>query len=155
MFLFFKKSHSYTVDRPVEQVQSKLRWIITRRWDDFSVDIIGRMTHDGRFNLTGKWNITPFKWIENSPGYIDGRLIPLKERTSIHITTKPNRFLVFLFYLATVLLVVEVSGLETFIAVERKIKVTLLVVVATLLLTAIVILQNNIRRSFEVLMQLR
>lgn len=154
MFLFFKKRHSYTVDRTPEQVQSKLKWIITRRWDDFSVDIIGRMTQDGRFNITGKWNITPFKWIENSPGYIDGHIIPLNERTSIHITTKPNRFLVFLFYLVAASLVIEVSGLETFIAIERKVKVTLLLVLATLLLTAIVILKNNIRRSFEVLMQL-
>lgn len=155
MFLFFKKSYNYIVDRPAEQVQSKLRWIITRRWDDFSVDIIGRMSGDGKFNLTGKWNLTPIKWIENSPGYIDGHIIPSNNRTNIQITTKPNRLLVCLFYLTMILFVVEVAGLENFVQIERKIKVTFLLILTILLLTTIIILKNNIRRSFEVLMQLK
>ena len=153
--LFFKKSHSYVVDRPAEQVQSKLRWIITRRWDDFSVDIIGRMTQDGKLNLTGKWNLTHIKWIENSPGYIDGHIIPSNNRTSIQITTKPNRLLVCLFYAIMILFAIEATGLENFIPIERKMKLAFLLALAGMLLSAIVILKNNIRKRFEVLMQLK
>jgi len=155
MLLFFKKHYSYVVDRPAEQVQSKLKWIVTRRWDDFSVDIIGAMTGDGKFNLTGKWNLTPIKWIENSPGYIEGHIIPSNDSTNIQIITKPNRLLVCLFYLVMIFFAAEVAGLENFVPIERKIKLTILLILAILLLTAIIILKNNIRRSFEILMQLK
>lgn len=155
MFLFFKRRHYYVVDRPADQVQSKLKWIVTRRWDDFSVDIIGRLTQDGKFTLTGKWELTPVKWIENSPGYIDGHIIPSNQQTNIHITTKPNRLLVCLFYVTIILLVIEASGLENFIQIEKKMKIAFLSVLAVIFLSAIIILKNNIRKSFEVLMQLK
>jgi hypothetical protein len=153
-FFLFRRRHTYVIDRPYDQVQTRLKWIITRRWDDLSMDLIGKLNKDGQFNLTSKWGLTNIKWIENNPAYINGKLVPDDIGTNISITTKPNTLLLVLFYVALVLFAVELMNLETVIQLQKKIKIGFPAALGFVLLLLIVLFSNGLKRRFEQLMQI-
>ena len=154
MKLFFYHKHTYVVDRPVEQVETRLKWIVTRRWEDYSMDLVGRLYHGGEFSLRSKWAWTNIQWIDNNPGHIQGVLIPSEKHTKISITTRPNKFLVALFYIFLALLVLEITVLGNLIPLEKNLKIAFLTGANFILLLLILLYRNGVRRRFEELMQL-
>jgi len=154
MFLLFNHRKTYLVDRPVEQVETRLKQIVTRRWEDYSMDLVGRLNEEGCFSLRSKWPLINVEWIDNNPGYIQGELLGSSVGTQIRTITRPNKVLVGCFYATLVLLLFEITGVETVIPVAQKIKVAFLVTLNVLLLTMIIFFRNGIKKRFEELMGL-
>jgi hypothetical protein len=154
MSLLFNHRKIYVVDRPVEQVATRLKQIVTRRWEDYSMDLVGRLNDEGSFSLRSKWPLVNVQWLDNNPGHIQGMLVPSSAGTHIKTITRPNKLLVGCFYATLALLLLEVTGVETIIPVAQKIKVAVLVTLNVALLTLIIIFRNGIKRRFEELMEL-
>ena len=154
MSLLFHHRKTYDVDRPVEQVQTRLKQIVTRRWEDYSMDLVGRLTDEGSFSLRSKWPLVNVQWIDNNPGYIQGMLVKSLDGTKIQTVTRPNKLLVGCFYATLALLLLEIAGVETIIPVAKKIKVAVLVAMNVILITLIILFRNGIKRRFEELMGL-
>ena len=154
MSLLFHHRKTYDVDRPVEQVQTRLKQIVTRRWEDYSMDLVGRLNEEGNFTLRSKWPLINVEWIDNNPGAIEGMLVKSSDGTQIKTVTIPNKILVGFFYATLALLILEICGLETIIPVAQKIKVAALVVLNVIILTLVLLFRNGIKRRFEELMGL-
>jgi hypothetical protein len=154
MKLLFYHKQTYTIDQPVEQVQTRLQWIVTRRWEDYSMDLVGRL-YDGRnFSLRSKWTWSNIEWIDNNPGHIRGELLPEADRTRIRIITRPNKVLVGLFYFFLLLLLAELIHIEHILPFATNIKIAFLAGVNSVLLVLILLFRNGLKRRFEELMQL-
>ena len=155
MNLLFQSSHHYTIDRPSDQVEGKLRSIVTRRWDDYSMDVVGFLKRDGSFCITNKWGITrKYRGIDNKGAHITGKLKGDATNTSLKITTGPNRLLLTLFYLSLSLSLFEFSGLESMIPVHPYIKSGLFLLTSLLLLFFMFSHKKSLITRFEDLMQL-
>ena len=154
MNLLFHHKHTYIVDRPIEQVQTRLKWIVTRRWEDYSMDLVGRIYKNDCFSLKTKWGFTNITWIDNNAGHIQGNLAAAPEGTKIRITTTPNKLLVTLFYLAAALLCVVAIDVENIIPLAKNLKIAFLVGVNSILILLIILFRNGVRKRFEELMQL-
>ncbi len=154
MKLFFYHKQTYVVNRPVEQVQTRLNWIVTRRWEDYSMDLVGRLYNGEEFSLRSKWAWTSLQWIDNNPGHIQGRLLPGAQGTKITITTRPNKMLVGLFYFFLMLLLLEIVSLENLIPIAKNIKIAFLAGVNFILVMLIILFRNGIKKRFEELMDL-
>ncbi|HEU4469557.1 MAG TPA: hypothetical protein VFR58_00615 [Flavisolibacter sp.] len=154
MNLLFQRRHTYEVNRPIDQVQTRLKWIVTRRWDDLSMDLVGRMQQDGQFSLSSKFGLTNISWLDDSPAYIRGSLDSAETGTSIRITTKPNTILVFFFYFSLLLFAMELLNMEQLIPLEKNIKTGIAIAINCLILVAMHLLSNRIKKRFERLMQL-
>jgi hypothetical protein len=154
MSLLFHHRQTYDVHRPVEQVQTRLKQIVTRRWEDYSMDLVGRLNEEGNFTLRSKWPLVNVEWIYNNPGAIEGMLIKSSGGTQIKTVTTPNKLLVGFFYGTLALLVLEISGLETIIPIAQKIKVAMLVTLNVIVFTLTILFRNGVKRRFEELMGL-
>src|SRR5688572_6437569 len=127
MYLLFHDRQTYVVNRPVEQVESRIKQIVTRRWEDYSMDLVGRLYEVDKFSLRSKFPLVNIEWIDNNPGYIHGILVQSPGGTQIKTITAPNKILVGSFYVILALLVAEIAGLETMIPFAQKVKVAFLV----------------------------
>jgi hypothetical protein len=154
MYLLFHDRQTYVTDRPVEQVESRIKQIVTRRWEDYSMDLVGRLYEEGKFSLRSKWPLVNIQWIDNNPGYIQGRLVESTAGTQIKTITAPNKILVGCFYAILALLAIEIAGLDTIIPIAQKVKVAFLIAMNIIVLTLILVFRNGIRKRFEELMGL-
>lgn len=154
MNLLFQRQHTYQVEKSPEQVETRLKFIVTRRWDDHSMDVIGSLSRDGNFRLTHKWGLTNLKWIDNRPAYIRGKIDREENRTHIKITTRPNKLFVVFFYLALGILTVEALGLENVINLPKSYKIGLPVGLCVIFLSLIILYSTQLKRRFESLMHL-
>lgn len=154
MKLLFYDRKTYHVDRPVDQVSSRLHWIVTRRWEDYSIDLVGRLYSGGKFSFKSKWAWTNIQWLDNNPGKIRGEFCPVDDGTMIRITTEPNKLLTGCFYGFLVLLLMEVLGWENIIPLSKPVKIAFLAGVNSILLILALIFRNTIRKRFEDLMDL-
>src|SRR5215203_3134907 len=154
MFLLFHQRHTYVVNRSVDQVATRLKQIVTRRWEDYSMDLVGRLNEEGNFSLRSKWPLVNVEWIDNNPGRIQGMLVKSSSGTQIKTITTPNQLLVGFFYAILALLLFEISGLETVIPITQKFKVALLVTLNVLILVLILLFRNGLKKRFEELMDL-
>jgi hypothetical protein len=154
MNLLFHHKQTYVVNQPVEEMQSRLRWIVTRRWEDYSMDLVGRLYQEGKFSLRSKWPLVNIEWIDNNPGYIRGVIAASSEGTEIKMVIRPNKILVALFYIATALLCLEIANLESLIPVAKNLKIAFLAGVNVILLPVIIIFRDGVRKRFEELMRL-
>ena len=154
MSLLFHDRQTYVVNRPVEQVESRIRQIVTRRWEDYSMDLVGRLYEEGKFSLRSKWPLVNVEWLDNNPGCIQGVLIQSPAGTQIQTVTAPNKILVGCFYALLALLILEITGLETIIPIAQKIKVAFLVAMNIMVLTLLLLFRNGVKKRFEELMGL-
>jgi len=154
MMLLFHQKQTYVVQRPVDQVETRLKWIVTRRWEDYSMDLVGRLYTGGEFSLRSKWAWTSIQWIDNNPGRIKGILEGDQQQTRICIIARPNQLLVGLFYLFLGLLALEIAGMENIIPLSKNVKIAFLAGVNFILALLIILFRNGIRKRFEELMQL-
>ena len=153
MYLF-KRKHTYHGPEPVDETHRLLRRIITRRFDDFSVDVIGGLGPDGSFALTHKWGIIKTKWPENRPAYLKGRLQPKEKDTMIEVTIRPNIMLISLFYVFGFIFLFELSGMENFIPCPWLLKVSIPLVINMVIFMMITSSISGLRKRFERQMRL-
>jgi hypothetical protein len=158
MNLLFQHSHKYDIDRPAEQVEARLRSIVTRRWDDYSMDIVGFIKKDGQFCITNKWGITrKFRGLDNKAAHMTGQLLAgtNETRTALKIKTGPNRSLVVLFYILLAISLIEFLGVEPLVPVHSYIKSGFFLATSLVLLLLLQSHKRALINRFEDLMQLR
>src|SRR5678816_462083 len=126
MSMLFHHRHTYVVNRSPDQVATRLKQIVTRRWEDYSVDLVGRLNDEGNFSLRSKWPLVNVQWIDNNPGRIQGMLVQSSSGTQIKIVTTPNQVLVGCFYATLILLFFEIFGLENVVPLSQKFKIAFL-----------------------------
>lgn len=153
--LLFKRTHAYQLDIPFNDAESKLKFIITRRFDDYSIDVIGGLGKDGSFSLTNKWGLANINWVENRPAYLTGALSKNEEATLVEIKIRPNIVFVVFFYLLMALLVIEVLSLETLLQVPSEIKIVGVLLFSLILLLVMFVCTNGLKRKFEQLMHIK
>jgi hypothetical protein len=154
MKMIFYRKHRYHLPQPSEQVQNKLRFITTRRYEDYSIDIVGRLEPDGRFELMHKWGITNTELVENRRAYLQGILTENKDGSYLEISLRPNIVFIISFYLTLLLLTLEVFGFNIVPYLSKPVKIIALCGVNLLLLGIIFVSVNSLKKRFESLMQL-
>jgi len=154
MKIFFHRKHKYHVPQPSDQVQKKLRFITTRRYEDYSIDIVGRLEPDGRFELMHKWGITNTEIVENRRAYLQGLLSENHNGSCLEISLRPNIIFIIAFYITFLLLALEVSGINLIPYFTKSIKIILLCGVNLVMLAIIFVSINSLKKRFERLMQL-
>ncbi len=152
--MIFYRKHRYHLPHPSEQVQDKLRFITTRRYEDYSVDIVGRLEPDGRFELMHKWGITNTELIENRRAYLQGSLSENNNGSCLEISLRPNIVFVICFYISLALLIAEVVGVSLIPFLSKPVKIIALCCINSVLLGIMFISINSLKKRFERLMQL-
>lgn len=154
MNILFHRKHTYHLPHPTEQVQNKLRLITTRRYEDYSIDIVGRLEPDGRFELMNKWGITNTELVENRRAYLHGRLADSRNGSYVEISLRPNIVFIIFFYVSLAFLLLEVSGVSLIPYFSKPVKVIALCGINLVLLTVMFLSINGLKKRFERLMQL-
>ncbi len=149
MNLLFEHRHVYVVKRPLDMVESRVRYIVTRRWDDYSMDLTGRLKKNGYFCLKNKWGYSRLKWLVNRQSSITGRMSVHPSGSCIEITTHANKVLIIAFYTLLVLAAVELTGLEQLIPVHLFIKAGLLLGGNLVVLIFILFRSKTLVKNFE------
>lgn len=155
MNIFFHQIHKYFIGLPKEQVQQKLKYVTTRRFDDFSIDIIGSLKDDGSFSLTNKFGISNTKLVENRLAYMRGNVVQNNEETVVEVNTRPNIILIILFYLTLLLFVIELFNLPLFGYASKGIRLSLLFIFSSALVMLMIYFTTQLKKRFERVMQLR
>jgi hypothetical protein len=138
---------------PLEKVEYKLRYITTRRYEDYSIDIIGKFEKNGKFHLTNKFGLTNVSWIENRRAYLEGRVRNLNEGAQIEIKLRPNKVLIILFYISILLFFGALAGLRIPF-LSRLSALTIILIFSLILLITMFVFTNALKKRFERLMQL-
>lgn len=154
MNLLFKRKLVYTPQLPAEQVEYKLHYICNRRFDDFSVDLVGYVKPDGSFELTNKWGFTEKRWIENREAYLQGGIRQQGEQAAVEVKLRPNIIFIILFYLGVLLLTLELCSIKLLPVATREIRLVVLSIFMVVVTVLIVRATNTLRGRFERLMQL-
>jgi hypothetical protein len=154
MNLFFHLRQKYYVPHPTEQVQKKLRFITNRRFEDYSIDVVGKLEPDGRFELMNKWGITNTPLIENRRAYLQGHLAHSNEGSCLEIRLRPNVIFIVSFYISLLLLVLEVYNISIIPHFSKLTKLAILGSLNLILITLIVLSVHSLKKRFEQLMQL-
>ena len=149
MNLQFKHRQTYVVERPLDQVESRLRYIVTRRWDDYAMDLTGRLKKNGYFCLKNKWVSPKTKWLLDSHSHITGRISTHTDGSFIEITTHTNKLLITCFYIFLAFAALELSGIEKWIPVNPLIKAGGFLAANFIVLTRIIMRSRNLVKKFE------
>ncbi len=154
MNLLFNRTHVYNYNHPQEYVQHKLKYICNRRFEDFSVDLIGNVKSDGSFELTNKWGFTNTTWLENREAYMRGGLKYTNGKPAIVVRLRPNIIFTTLFYIGLLLLVLELCGIKILPLPQMAMRVSILAVWEIAVAIFIIKATSSLRNRFERLMQL-
>lgn len=91
MISYFNLSGTYQLRKDADEIRQRLRFISTRRFDDYSTEIIGWIREDGRFAFSNKWSFASWKKLENHTAYLQGEVIPTSDASTIvRIHYRPN-----------------------------------------------------------------
>ena len=153
MDLIFRRKDVYTVHAPMSEVEYRLRYIINRRFDDFSIDLIGWFNSHG-FQLTHKWGLLESRWLEDRPAYMNGHLLDGNDATRIEVRTRPSKVFVLLFYIFLFFFAWELSGMRPFLQLPLPWKAALLILPVILLFSIMQRSTYRLKRRFEELMQI-
>lgn len=154
MKVFFRQKYRYQLQLSQEQAEKKLRYIITRRFEDYSIDVVGHFGNDGRFELMNKWGITDTELIENRRAYLEGCLNSNEGGTFLEIDLRPNIVFIVAFYLTLLLLLFELLSISIIPFFTPAVKIIGLASFNLLLLAVMILSVNGLKKRFERLMQL-
>jgi hypothetical protein len=157
--IFFTQSYQYTLEEDAETVYRRLLPTLTQ------LGFTGSVLAENGFRLGHPWKFSPIPWGDTHLAYLSGYvdtlppkrippLIPGAEteyisRTLTDIRIRPNLFIVILTYLVTVLLLLDLLGIELFWRVNYLLRLTVLFVSEGLLVWVIYIACNGLRKKFE------
>jgi hypothetical protein len=153
MNFLFRTTSTYHVDLPYEQVEARLKYITTRRYEDYSIDLVGQLDKEGKFPLTHKWGITNLRWIENRYAYLIGELRQKDEGTEVRICIRPNLVLIVLFLLGMVCLFAVLFNLKIS-ALTKELKLLTLIGFNLLVFWLMIICSKGLKKRFEELMRI-
>ena len=153
MKIFFRQKYKYQLQLSPEQAEKKLLYITTRRFEDYSIDVVGSFD-DGKFELMNKWGLTDTALIENRRAYLEGSLKAHGSDTFLEITLRPNIVFVISFYISLFLLLCELSSVSLIPIFSSGIKIICLASFNLLLLAVMILSVNELKKRFERLMQL-
>jgi hypothetical protein len=103
----FKLENTYEVNDSMENVRSKMKSLVNRRWSDFSENISGTLSDDDSFKLHPKWSfgyITGFGSPQDFT-YLIGTIEEVNSRVIIKSITRPNYINIGFFYLLIFIMV--------------------------------------------------
>jgi len=155
MNIFFHRIHKYFIGLPKEQVHQKLKHVTTRRFEDYSIDVIGSLKEDGSFMLTNKFGITKTKLVENRRAYMRGSLVQKNEKTVVEVNTRPNIILIVLFYLTIALFILELLNFPFYSYATKAMRIGLLLIISLVLVTLMIFFTEQLKNRFERVMQLK
>lgn len=139
---------------PHERVQYKLKHLCNRRFEDYSVDVIGKAKSDGSFELTNKWGFTQSSWLENREAYMHCGIKQKEGHAALEINLRPNIIFTILFYAALLMLVLELCHIKILPFQSMVIRIAILVFLQLLTAFFIFRVTTSLRTKFERLMQL-
>ena len=154
MNLLFKRKHIYKPKLTADKVQHKLSYICNRRFEDYSVDLIGNVHPDGSFELTNKWGFTEKEWIENRQAYLQGGLKETDNAALVEIKLRPNIIFICLFYIGLILLGLELCNLKVLPLSIKELRIGIIAFYQLVLIIMMIRVTNSLRNRFERLMQL-
>jgi hypothetical protein len=154
MKILFRQKYKYQLQLSQEQAEKKLRYITTRRFEDYSIDVVGSFGNDGRFELMNKWGLTNTELIENRRAYLEGNLASNERGTFLEVSLRPNIVFVVAFYIALLLLLCELLSVSLIPFLSPGIKIICLAFFKLFLLAIMIFSVNELKKRFERLMQL-
>jgi len=154
MKVFFWQEYSYQLALTQEQVEKKLRYITNRRFEDYSVDLVGSLDSNGKFELMNKWGLTDVEWLGNRRAYLQGRIVSDEQGTRLHVSLRPNLVLILVFYVSLALLICELTGVSLIPFFSAATKIFCLSILNVLLLATMFYSLTRLKQRFEALMQL-
>jgi hypothetical protein len=154
MFILFHQKYKYELPHPTEQLQKKLHFITNRRYEDYSIDVVGRLEPDGRFELMNKWGITNTELVENRRAYLRGYVSDNNTGSYMEIKLRPNIVFIVCFYVFLALLVIEGVGVNLVPFLSKPITLAILTALTAGMFVLILLSVNGLKKRFEQLMQL-
>jgi hypothetical protein len=154
MKILFKQKYNYQLQLSQEQAEKKLRYITTRRFEDYSIDVVGSFGNDGKFELMNKWGLTNTELVENRRAYLEGNLISNERGTFLEVSLRPNIVFIVAFYISLLLLLCELLSVSLIPFFSTGIKIICLASFNMLLLAVMILSVNELKKRFEKLMQL-
>ena len=154
MNLLFKRKHIYRPQLPAEQVHCQLKYICNRRFEDYSIDLIGNVNADGSFEITNKWGFTEKEWIENREAYLRGGLKQTNNAPMVEINLRPNIIFIILFYAGLAVVALELCNLKVLPFQMKEVRIGVIAGYQLLIIGLIIRVTNALRSRFEQLMQL-
>jgi len=153
MKILFRQKYKYQLQLSPEQAEKKLLHITTRRFEDYSIDVVGSFG-DGKFELMNKWGLTDTELVENRRAYLEGTLQANESGTFLEIRIRPNVVFVISFYISLFLLLCELSSVSLIPFFSSGIKIICLASFNLLLLAVMILSVSELKKRFERLMQL-
>lgn len=149
MNFLFEFHNTYFVSNSVETVVSDLKKI-NDNWWNLSNNISGRVSDDGNFRLSPKWQFGYVRGLGfgSSLSYLTGNIIDENGKTKITTVARPNYVLVLFFYAFPLLLIARLFGINTFDA--SLIDMLLMAVIFPAVLSPVMIFgATRLRHHFE------
>lgn len=157
--IFFTQSYQYTLEEDAETVYRRLLPTLTQ------LGFKGSVLAENGFRLGHPWKFPPIPGGDTHLAYLSGNvdalppkrlptLTPGEEaqyisRTLTDIRIRPNLFIVILTYLVSVLLLLDLLGIELFWRVNYVLRLTFLFASEGLLVWLIYIACNGLKKKFE------
>jgi hypothetical protein len=148
-------TQTYKVPAPAEEVKQRLKFIATRRFEDYNIDLIGSLAADGHFRFTNKFERFKNRWVEDREAYLTGALAENSAGTQIQVKIRPNKVLLFLFSFFSLLLLLEIGTREELIPLDYKDKISILTICLLVCLVLIGWVNYRMKKRFEQLMKLK
>jgi hypothetical protein len=157
--IFFTQSYQYTLDQDAETVYRRLLPTLAE------LDFKGSILAENGFRLGHPWKFPPIPWGDTHLAYLSGNVdaMPPKRlptlnpgeepvyisRTLADIRIRPNLLIVILTYLVSVLLLLDLLGIELFWRVNYLLRLTVLFVSEGFLVWLIWSSCLGLRKKFE------
>lgn len=145
--IFFTQSYQYVLEEDVTTVSARLASFLSRTGGTALAENSFRFGHPwGRLAyLSGSLDaMAPLALPGDPPIY--------RARTLVDVRIRPNLFLVLTTYCVTLLLILDMMGIELFWKSHYLIRLTLLCALEVGAVWAVFFLINQLRRQFEALM---
>lgn len=155
MNVLFSIRNNYIIYDSFDNAYSQLADILNKPWYDFSENIAGTLSEDGRFKLSPKWQLGSLKvfGMMGDATYLIGRFREENGKIIIEATTRPNYALVASFYFLFLLLLLRIARVNL---IEGPLSLFALMVLALCTIHAAIMVTGvvRLRNRFERLMQL-
>ena len=149
MNLFFHQTYHYTLTSSIEEAHARLKFLVSRRFEDYSVDLVGNLYQDGRFFLGNKWPIPGMTKFERKAASIKGALEKKNDLTLIRLSIRPHIAYIVLFYFFLLLTAIEIFSPEDVVPIDYQYKLAVLVAIDLTLLAFLFVFPYRIRQRFE------
>ena len=159
MDIFFTQRYQYILEEDAESASVHLLSALAR------AGAKGVILAENGFRLGHPWRLTPGTSFQSHLAYLSGSIDPMAplkipppetggdftyiHRTSIEIRIRPNLFLVLVAYLVTVLLGLDLFGIELFRMVNYLVRLGLFVTIEIFIVWLIFYVTGNLKKRLD------